>query len=84
MQKEKLQILLGLIISSLFVSCTIASESKPNECHKQEVLAEFTFTKGENIILLPVKFRDKEYLFLLDTGSSHTVFDTSFKEVNNG
>lgn len=45
----------------------------------QKVLAEFRIAKDGDPILLPVTFKDKEYLFLLDTGCSHTVFDTSFK-----
>jgi len=40
---------------------------------------EFTFTRGETPIHLPVVFKGKEYFFILDTGSSHIVFDVSFK-----
>jgi len=44
----------------------------------QRILAEFTIAKGGDLIL-PVTFKGKEYLFFLDTGCSHTVFDTSLK-----
>jgi len=40
---------------------------------------EFTFTKGETPICLPVIFKGKEFCFVLDTGSSNTVFDVLFK-----
>jgi hypothetical protein len=42
-------------------------------------LARFQITKYGNQIILPVKFKDNEYWFLLDTGSSFTIFDASFK-----
>ena len=47
----------------------------------RKILAEFKITKGEDIILLPVKFRGKEHLFIFDTGASWIAFDTSFKNV---
>ncbi len=72
-----------LVISLLFfllAGFTTASEEVSNECTGQNVLAEFDFTKGDFGIFLPVKFKNKEYLFVLDTGSSHTVFDISFRD----
>ncbi len=42
-------------------------------------LAKFQITKHGNQIILPVRFKDNEYWFLLDTGSSFTIFDSSFK-----
>jgi hypothetical protein len=42
-------------------------------------LTRFNITKYGNQIILPVKFKDNEYWFLLDTGSSFTIFDSSFK-----
>jgi len=41
--------------------------------------SEFKVAKQGDIMLLPVKFTGKEYLFLLDTGASMTVFDISLK-----
>ncbi|MGB2807844.1 MAG: aspartyl protease family protein [Sedimentisphaerales bacterium] len=43
------------------------------------ILAEFQIAKSGGPILLPVTFIDKEHLFVLDTGSSHTVYDTSLR-----
>jgi hypothetical protein len=44
----------------------------------RQVLAEFTITKGDPIFL-PVRFKEKEYWFFLDTGASVTVFDNSLR-----
>jgi hypothetical protein len=41
------------------------------------ILAEFKVAKQGDPILLPVKFKGKEYLFVLDIGCSMTTFDTS-------
>jgi len=54
-------------------------ESSSEGSADQRILAEFTIAKGGDLILLPVTFKGKEYLFFLDTGCSHTVFDTSLK-----
>ena len=45
-----------------------------------KVLAQFNIPKDSQAILLPVEFKGNEYLFELDTGSSHTLFDGSFKD----
>jgi hypothetical protein len=45
------------------------------------VLAQFNIEKDARAILLPVEFNGKEYLFELDTGSSHTLFDVSLKDM---
>ena len=42
-------------------------------------LARFQITKYGNQIILPVIFKGTEYWFLLDTGSSFTIFDNSFR-----
>ena len=44
-----------------------------------KVLAEFRIAKNGDPIFLPVIFKGKEHLFLLDTGCSHTIFDVSFR-----
>lgn len=85
MSKEKnYRSLKVLLVLSLFVlllagGCVEVPKSASDKPADQNILAEFKIAKGEDPILLPVKFKEKEYLFLLDTGSSHTVFDTSFK-----
>ena len=60
----------------------------PAGCHPPEpagapaptVLAQFKIPEAGDPILLPVNFEGTEYLFKLDTASSHTVFDTSLKD----
>ena len=79
-QNKVLTIFVSLCICVLFfpdVCATVLQSSE--EITRQEVLAEFTFTKGEDIILLPVKFRGEEHLFIFDTGASWIMFDTSFE-----
>ena len=70
-----------LLLSFLFFAggCADEPESTSDAPANQKVFAEFKIAKGGDPILLPVTFKEKEYLFLLDTGSSHTAFDTSFK-----
>ena len=46
---------------------------------KHNILAEFKIAKSGDPILLPVTFIEKEHLFVLDTGSSLTVYDTSLR-----
>ncbi len=70
------------LLLSFFVfadGCADEPEGNSDPPADQKVLAEFIIAKGGDPILLPVTFKEKEYLFLLDTGSSHTVFDTSFE-----
>jgi len=42
-------------------------------------LAQFRITRYGDQIILPVRFKDRDLWFLLDTGSSFTIFDSSFK-----
>ena len=69
---------LGLVF--LLAGFAAASEKISNEVASRSILVEFTFTKGQCGIFLPVKFEGKEYLFVFDTGSSHTMFDISFRQ----
>ena len=71
----------ALLLSFLVFTggCADEPESTSAPPANQKVLTEFKISKDGDPILLPVTFKGKEYLFLLDTGSSHTVFDTSFK-----
>ena len=41
---------------------------------------EFPIGGGSGAILIPVKIGGQKYSFLLDTGSSHTIFDTSLRD----
>ena len=66
----------------LFLTSSDAAEPEKSseKFAGQKILAEFTFARGAEDILLPVKFKGKEHLFVLDTGASHTIFDISFKQ----
>ena len=43
------------------------------------VLAEFDFDPNSSFILIPVTINRKTYSFVLDTGSSHCLFDSSLR-----
>lgn len=72
---------IGILSLVIFLSYGCVNETKEtsNSPAKQNILAEFKITKNGGPILLPITFIDKELLFLLDTGSSLTVFDTSLR-----
>ena len=48
-------------------------------CSSQRVIAEFDIAKDGRLITLPVKVANKEYQFLLDTGSTYCGFDATFR-----
>jgi len=79
MHRIILNILLISVFSGSFTS-TVHSE-EPNSISKPNVLAEFKIDDVERLgcILLPVKFDGEEYKFLLDTGCTDILCDTSFK-----
>lgn len=70
-----------LAFCTLFLAGCYGAEPKNSfeESTGPKILAEFTIARGERPIFLPVTFKGKEYLFVLDTGCSHTTFDTSFR-----
>ncbi len=82
MRKTKsFDILLGVMFCVILLTHGCADEPKevPKSTVKQNILAAFEIAKSCDPILLPVTFKGKECLFVLDTGSSHTVFDTSLR-----
>jgi len=65
----------------LLAHCYAAeTEKSPAGRTQQKVLAEFKIAKGGDPLLLPVRFKGKECLFMLDTGFTVTGFDTSFRQ----
>ena len=78
MRKIHLSVALIIVSGSFLFSGCQSVESKA--VAPPEVLAEFALTDTESHILLPVKFEGKEYQFALDTGTTNTVFDDSFKD----
>ena len=65
----------------LFVlsGCATLNQNSPEQIAEPEVLAKFELTSGNKLLSLPVQF-DGEQLFVLDTGSSKTIFDISLKD----
>jgi predicted aspartyl protease len=82
MNKQRSTFIVKRILLFFFLLAhSYANESKNTSygSAEQKTLAEFKITKNGGPILLPITFIDKELLFLLDTGSSHTVYDVSIK-----
>ena len=75
-------ILTGLLISFLG-ALSLAGGCKDNaeKTTPQQILAEFAIPQKHGTIFLPVKFKGKEYTFLLDTGCGITTFDISLREL---
>jgi hypothetical protein len=76
-----LRVFLILPFSTLFFGTGTTAEAieSYSKFSEPKVLAEFLIAKGGDPILLPVTFQREDYLFLLDTGSTHMVFDTSLR-----
>jgi len=74
-------ILMGVLFFVILLThgCSDDPMDASNSPAKHNIIAEFEIAKYGGPILLPVTFLDKEHLFVLDTGSSHTVYDTSLK-----
>jgi predicted aspartyl protease len=76
---RKVALLLSFLLLFLAGGCTDEPESISDAPADRKVLAEFQIAGSGDPILLPVTFKGTKYLFLLDTGSSYTAFDTSMK-----
>lgn len=76
----KQKVLLGLVLSFTYTSWAVEFVPSSDRSAEYKVLEEFTVTRSGNLILLPVRFKEKEYLFLLETGASITMFDISFRD----
>ena len=68
-----------LISVGFFIGGSAQIKAKP-DLTPDVLLAEFKIAGGPKPIILPISFDGKEYMFLLDTGASHTIFDNSLKE----
>lgn len=65
-----------LLVLSIAGGC----DSKPTNNSRHEILAEFPISSSSEHIFVPVKFKEKEYIFLFDTGCEITTFDISFRQ----
>lgn len=82
MQKKLLRnsACLCICVLFLFVGCATVTQVSSEQIAEPEVLAEFAIPSGAKLISLPVKFDGEEYQFILDTGSTTTIFDVSLKD----
>jgi PDZ domain/Aspartyl protease len=65
----------ALIVGLFFVTFAHAEDPKPS--NDSNVLEKFAVAKDGDALVLPVKLKGKSYLFLLDSGASHNIFDPS-------
>src|SRR2546428_669450 len=68
-----------LILVSVLASARSAQGEGPTpEIPSNLVLERFAVSKHGDALLVPVRVAEKDYLFVVDTGATGTVFDTSF------
>jgi hypothetical protein len=74
-------VLIGVLFLVILLThgCADEPKSASDKPAEHKILAEFKIPKTGDPILLPVTFIDKEHLFVLDTGCSHTVYDKSLR-----
>ena len=77
---KKLNLSIALVIIAAVFLLTGCQSSRIQTVSSPQVLAEFEIKEDMDDILLPVEFDGKEYQFLLDTGTTNTLFDQSFKD----
>jgi hypothetical protein len=73
-------LVLAVCVLLLAYGYAVKTEGTSGGRAEPNALAEFKIAKGGVPILLPVRFNDKEYLFMFDTGTSHTSFDLSLRD----
>jgi predicted aspartyl protease len=74
-------LIVGLILSFALLEYEENSKTNSDVLASHKILAEFAVATRGDVILLPVKFKGKEYSFVLDTGSSVTIFDVSLRHL---
>ncbi len=62
--------------SALLVFLTFLA---PLPAEPPQDLAEFPIFPDGDVLLLPVQFEGKRYQFMLDTGSTYTIYDSTFR-----
>jgi hypothetical protein len=66
----------------LLLGPSLRAFEQPQKAGETEtVLERFKVAKDGDMVLLPVEIQGKRYKFVLDTGSSNTVYDTSFRSL---
>lgn len=74
-------LIVGLILSFALLEYEENSKTNSDVLASHKILAEFAVATRGDVVLLPVKFKGKEYSFVLDTGSSVTIFDVSLRHL---
>jgi hypothetical protein len=68
----------GLALALVFLALTGRDATAALPPARINVVERFELPKDErSLVLLPVKLREKQYLFIVDTGATCTVFDSS-------
>lgn len=65
---------IGYLLGAIF----IATDQPLLEKQDDSVLVQCTVGREGRFILLPVEVGDRQYPFIFDTGSTYTIYDTSF------
>lgn len=75
------------LIASVMIlggAASLLAEEPRRAAQQKNVLARFDIAKDGDFILLPVTFKGATYSFLLDTGSTYNVFDSSLPIADSG
>lgn len=64
-------------LSMLFAAPTVRAVELPVQIKTESIRERFAIARKGDAILVPVTIGRKEHLFLLDTGCSNTIFDSS-------
>ena len=67
--------------SVLLAFLSIRADTPPPAVDHGPVLEQFDVSRRGGMLLTPVLFQDRQYLFALDTGASFTVYDVDRKSV---
>jgi hypothetical protein len=77
---KKLNLSITFVIIAAVFLLTGCQSGQIQTVSSPQVLAEFEIKGDMEDILLPVEFEGREYQFLLDTGTTNTLFDQTFKD----
>ncbi len=81
MNRRSATVLLLLALALFVVSNLTGSESKPDAAPSETALERFPIAKNAYFLLVPVEIKGKRYQFVLDTGSSSTIFDQRLRHL---
>lgn len=73
------KLLVGIVLCFPFSGYAANPKLNSDGLDSHKIIAEFKVAKQGEMILLPIKFKGKEYSFMLETGCPLSVFDISLK-----